>query len=220
MRLTLPRIFTIIFCLLIIAPVESVSLLDGGGIKNSTVNMGPRGFLDSLKARTVGDVVTVKIVENAQAVKKAEVTLNNDTRADNNLIFQMAMTATSTLTPATNDVANMITNFGLPVDYSRRNLREISVNNKEQFTALISCLVVEIDPESGNMVVEGSRQILMEGETKSMYVRGVVFPKDIDSNNEVPSYKLANAQIQIIGSGSLSKDRDNGLLPKIFRKLF
>lgn len=220
MRLALGRIFTLILCCLMVAPVESVSLLDGGGIKNSTVNLGPRSFIDSLKARAVGDVVTVKIVENAEAVKKAEVTLNNDTRANNNLILEIAMTATSTLTPDTNDVANMITNFGLPVDFSRRNLREISVNNREQFTAMVSCLIVEVDPESGNMVVEGSRQILMEGETKSMYVRGIVFPKDIDSNNEVPSYKLANAQIQIIGSGSLSKDRDTGLLPKIFRKLF
>ncbi len=207
-------------CWILISPVESASLLDGGGIRNNSLSRAPRGYVEPFIAKNVGDVVTVKIIENIEAINNAEVTLDNDTRSNANLILQIAMTATSTLTPETNDVANMLTNFGLPVNYSKRNLREISVNNKERFVALVSCLVVEIDPESGNMIVEGSRQILMEGQTKSLYVRGLVFSKDLDSNNEIPSYKLANAQIQIIGSGALTKDRDSGLLQGIFRKIF
>jgi flagellar L-ring protein FlgH len=130
------------------------------------------------------------------------------------------MTTTSTLDSAANDVANMVTSFRLPSEYSRRNQKEIQINNREEFFTIVSCLVVEIDPESGNMIVEGSRQILMEGQTKSLYIRGIAFPKDIDSNGELPSYKLANAQIQIIGSGALTKERDSGFIQKIFRKLF
>lgn len=213
----------ILICLLTIScqwPAGSVSLLDSGGVKASSLSTGPRGFLDPYLARNVGDVLTVKIVENIQSLKKSQIILDNDTRSDSGLSLQLAMTATSSLTPSTNNVANMLTNFALPVDYSRRNIKEISIDNKEQFFTLVSCLVVEVDPENGNMVVEGSRQILMEGETKSLYVRGIVFPKDIDSNNELPSYKLANAQVQIIDSGTLSKERDSGLVQKIFRRLF
>ncbi len=220
MRKTLFNLFVLANCWLILSPVESVSLLDGGGIRNNSVSRAPRGYVEAFIAKNVGDVVSVKIVENVESIKNSEVTLDNDVRSDANLIFQMAMTVTSSLTPDSNNVANMLTNFALPANYSRRNVRDISVNNKEQFTAMVSCLVVEIDPESGNMIVEGSRQILMEGETKSLYVRGIIFPKDIDSNNEVPSYKLANAQIQIIGTGALTKDRDSGVIQKIFRKLF
>ncbi|MCE2928278.1 MAG: flagellar basal body L-ring protein FlgH [Candidatus Caenarcaniphilales bacterium] len=201
-------------------PAVSVSLLQDGGVKNNTLSTGPRGFTDPYRARNVGDVLTVRVVENIQSLKQSEITMDNDTRSDSSLTFQQAMTTTSSLTPDTNNIANMITNFRLPVDYSRRNSKQIGVDNREQFFSLLSCLVVEIDPESGNMVVEGSRQILMEGETKSLYVRGIVFPKDIDSNNEIPSYKLANAQIQIIGSGSLTKERDGGVFQKIFRRLF
>ncbi len=201
-------------------PSTSVSLLGSGGVRQNTLNSGPRGFYDPYVARTVGDVITVRVTENVEALKSAEVLLDNDTRTDADLLLQIAMTTTSTLTPDTNDVANMLTNFALPVDFSRRNSREVSINNREEFFTLVSCLVVEKDPESGNMVVEGSRQILMEGQTKSLYVRGIVMPKDLDSNNEVPSYKLANAQVQIIGSGALTKDRDSGVLQRIFRKLF
>lgn len=213
----------LVFFLLVIFlfnPVSSVSLLEGGGVKNNTISTGPRGFIDTYRARNVGDVLTVRVVENVQALKESSINLDNKTIADGNLGLQIAMTATSSLTPETNNIANMVTNFRLPVDYSRRNDKQISINNREQYFSIISCLVVEVDPENGNMVVEGSRQILMEGETKSLYVRGIVFPKDIDTNNEIPSYKLANAQIQIIGSGSLSKERDSGLFQKIFGKLF
>lgn len=201
-------------------PVISVSLLDGGGIRKTNLTTGPRAFVEAHLARNVGDVITVKVIENISALKSTEINLNNDTKHNADLSLQIAMTTTSTLTPTTNDVANMLTNFALPVDYSRRNLKTIGVNNKAQYTAMVSCLVVEVDPESGNMIVEGSRQILMEGETKSLYIRGIASPKDLDSNNEVPSYKLANAQVQIIGSGSLSTERDTGFLQKIFRKIF
>jgi flagellar L-ring protein precursor FlgH len=213
------------FLLMILALLNSesilaVSLLDGGGVRHNTLITGPRSFTQGYTARNVGDVVTVKIIENINTLKQSEIQLNNSTRSDADLVYRMGMTTTSTLTPDTNDVANMITNIALPVDYERRNTKNIGVNNREEFFTMISCLVVETDPESGNMVVEGNRQILMEGETKSLYVRGVVFPKDLDANNEVPSYKLANAQIQIIGSGTLSKERDSGIIQKIFRKLF
>jgi len=199
---------------------DSVSLLDKGGIRTNTLTTGPRGFYEAYTARNVGDVITVKVVENVDALKNAEINLDNDTNSTAGLILRMTMTATDTLTPDANSVANMVTNFSLPVDYARQKNQTIKVNNTVKFFTLISCLVVEIDPESGNMVVEGSRQILMEGETKSLYVRGIVFPKDIDSNNEIPSYKLANAQIQIIGSGALTKERDSGLLQKIFSRIF
>ncbi len=201
-------------------PGISVSLLDGGGIRTTSLITNPRSFTEAYTARTVGDVITVKVIENLTALKKSEIFLNNDTRHGADLTLQIAMTTTSTLTPDTNDVANMITNFSLPVDYGKRNLREVSVNNSAEYTALVSCLVVEVDPESGNMVIEGSRQILMEGQTKSLYVRGVINPKDIDANNEIPSYKLANAQLQVISSGTLATERDSGFLQKIFRKIF
>ena len=216
------KITTLILLTLMISiqAVESVSLLNDGGVRNNSLSQGPRSYIEPYIARNIGDVITVRVVENVESLKESQVTLNNDTRSNADLTFRQGGTNTSTLTPDINDVSNMITSLSLPVDYSRRNLKQISIDNREEFFTLVSCLVVETDPESGNMIVEGSRQILMEGQNKSLYIRGVVFPKDIDSNNELPSYKLANAQIQIIGTGSLTKDRDGGIVNKILRKIF
>lgn len=219
MRRILIILIAIIFSTLDIS-VESVSLLEKGGVKSNSLLQNPQSYYEAYIARKVGDVVTVRVVENVETMTRSEILVDNDTRSDADLRFQLGMTTSSTLDTSANDVANMITNFRLPADYSRRNQKDINVQNREEFFTLVGCLVVEIDPESGNMIIEGSRQILMEGQTKSLYIRGIVFPKDIDSNGEIPSYKLANAQIQIIGSGSLTKERDGGFIQKIFRKIF
>ncbi len=216
-------VFQILFILImsaINAPVKAISLLQTGGMSQPALLENPRSLIESYKARKVGDLITVKITENIEAIKKSQIKTNSATDHDANLTVRNASTTTQSLDPSNNNVANTITHFELPVSYGRDSAKEISVNNNEIFTTLISALIVEIDPATGNMVVEGNRQIVMEGEMKSLYLRGIVNPKDIDSNNETPSYKLANAQIQIVGSGALTKDRDSGILQKIFRKLF
>ncbi|MCH2226560.1 MAG: flagellar basal body L-ring protein FlgH [Candidatus Caenarcaniphilales bacterium] len=198
---------------------KAVSLLQEGGLTSQTITASPRGFFETFLARNVGDVITVRVIENIDVLKRSEVRLQRDTNLDADFSFSQNMTSTSTLTPADNDIASMITQFTFPGQYRRNNDRSINVDNDETFTTLVSALIVEVDPQSNNMVVEGSRQIVIEGQTKSLYVRGIINPKDIDSNNEIPSYKLANAQVQIIGTGSLDKERDGGFLHTIFNFL-
>ena len=194
--------------------------LDGGGVSQRVGNRGPRSFFETHKARDVGDVITIKLIENVRSIKRANIDLSTGTDSDTDITYRNSNTATSTLTPEINDIANSIQSYQLPIRYGRDRDRSIDIDNQETFTTLVSSLVTEVDPESGNLVVEGSRQILMEGQTKNLYIKGVINPKDIDSNNEIPSYKLANAQIQIIGSGELTKERDGGLIHGIMRKLF
>lgn len=200
--------------------VEAISLLQDGGMSQNTLNNNPRGLIESYKARKVGDLITVKVTENISAIKKSEMETSNSTSHAADITSRQAATKTTSLDPSNNNVTSSITHFEVPVSYGKDNKRKVSVNNSETFTSLVSALIVEIDPATGNMVVEGSRQIVMEGEMKSLYLRGIANPKDIDSNNEIPSYKLANAQVQIVGSGALTKDRDSGFIQKILRKIF
>ncbi len=200
--------------------VEAISLLQDGGMSQNALMNNPRGLIDSYKARKVGDLITVKITENVSAIKKSESQTSSSTNHDADITTRQAGTKTTSLDPANNNVKSSITHIEIPVNYGKDISRKISVNNSEIFTTLVSALIVEIDPISGNMVVEGNRQIVLEGEMKSLYIRGLVNPKDIDSNNEIPSYKLANAQLQMVGSGALTKDRDSGFIQKILRKIF
>lgn len=200
--------------------VAADSMLSRGGVTQQATLATPRSFFEDFKARNIGDVITIKVIENLESIKIADVDVSTATDHDALLRFSQDTNTSSTLTPATNDRLNMTNQFAIPVDYGRSRSESISVDNQDVFTALVSALVVEVDPESGNIVVEGSRQVLMEGQTKSLYVRGVANPKDIDANNEMPSYKLANAQLQIIGSGSLTQQKGKGIIQKIFGSIF
>ncbi len=223
-----PRIYAwmLLFIILLIMSlvsthqVSSKSLLKQGGLTQQSTLGTPRSFYENYKAKSVGDVITVKVIESVDAIKVADINLDTQTDHDALLKFSQNNNTSSTLTPTTNDRINMTIEFAVPVDYGKSRSRSIAVDNQDSLVALVSSLVVEVDSENGNMVVEGSRQILIEGQTKSLYVRGVLNPKDLDANNEVPSYKLANAQIQIIGNGALTKERDKGVVQKIFRSIF
>jgi flagellar L-ring protein precursor FlgH len=200
--------------------VEALSLLQDGGMSQNALMNNPRGLIESYKARKVGDLITIKVTENVSAIRNSETRTTSSTNHAADITSRQAATKTSSLDPAANNVKSSLTHFEVPVSYGKDTNRKISVNNSEIFTTIVSALIVEIDPISGNMVVEGNRQIVMEGEMKSLYLRGIVNPKDIDTNNEVPSYKLANAQVQVVSSGALSKDRDSGFIQKILRKIF
>ncbi len=214
------RLIFLCFLLLSTKPSSAISLLQSGGLNQNEILNNPRGFIESYKARKVGDLITVRIIENIESIKKSELQTVSDTDSKSNVTIRNAGTTTSSLDPANNNIKNSVTLFQLPVQYGKNTNKSISVDNNEIFSTMLSALIVEIDPATGNMVIEGNRQIVMEGEMKSLYLRGIVNPKDIDSNNELPSYKLANAQIQIVGSGALSKERDSGFLQKILRKIF
>ena len=204
---------------LILLPAGAVSLLDQGGVVQRELNSGPNGFYQAQIAKNIGDAVTVRVIENIEVLKRNEVRLSRDVTADGGFELDIGMTMTSTQTPADNDIAQQIQSINLPASLNKRNDSRINVDNNELFTTLITALVVKVDPQNGNMEIEGTRQVVVEGQTKSLYVRGLVNPKDVDSNNEIPSYKIANAQIQIIGTGELDKDRDSGLIYKIFKFL-
>jgi flagellar L-ring protein FlgH len=210
----------LIAALLIQVQALAISLLDGGGLEHKTNLSNPRSYIEPYKAKGVGDVITIRVTERVGAIKKSEIDLKVNYDSEGDFGYSTNKVTTSTLAPDTNDVANTLTKYTVPLSFNRSKDKNIDVNQKADVDTLVSALIVEIDPESGNMIVEGSRQILIEGETKSLYVRGVLNPKDIDSNNEVPSYKLANAQIQVIGSGALSKDRDGGIIQTIFKFIF
>ena len=72
----------VLFIVVIILPVRNalaVSLLQEGGLKTTTITGSPRGFYETYQARNVGDVITVRIIENVNVLKRNEVKLKRDT---------------------------------------------------------------------------------------------------------------------------------------------
>jgi flagellar L-ring protein precursor FlgH len=78
--------------------------------------------------------------------------------------------------------------------------------------------VVDVLP-NGNLVVEGAKIIRAGQESQYAYMRGIVRPIDIASDNTVPSTKIADAQVEFIPEGELTEAQKKGWLVRIWDKI-
>jgi flagellar L-ring protein precursor FlgH len=78
----------------------------------------------------------------------------------------------------------------------------------------MTALVTQVLP-NGNMVLVGSREVLINNENQIIQLSGVVRPRDIDADNLVLSTYLADARISYSGTGIINDRQKPGWLTKI-----
>ena len=170
-----------------------------------------RNFLFAdVKARFVGDLVTVLIVENSSASKSAKTDVGRES----------SMSA---------GVENF---FGLENSLIRRNpdvvpksmltasskndfKGEGSTSLSDKISSTMTAMVVDVLP-SGNLVIEGKKKIRLNLETQYLSLRGVIRAEDVDADNMVLSSAIANAQISYHGKGTLSEKQRPGWGTRVF----
>ena len=73
-----------------------------------------------------------------------------------------------------------------------------------EFTARLTAIVVDILPNE-NLVIQGRREIRVDGEVKVIEVSGIVRRFDVRQDNTILSQSVADARISYSGSGPLTK---------------
>ncbi len=159
------------------------------------------------RAMRVGDIVTVRVVEQAAAERGAATELNRESS------MSLGLPSLFGLIEALGDT--------LGEKISRGELLEAvsqsdfvgggSTSRRENLQATVPCLVVQVLP-NGNLFVEGQRVVLVNQEEQHYYVSGLVRPSDILDDNSVPSYLLADAEIEFTGRGDISEYTKRGWL--------
>jgi flagellar L-ring protein precursor FlgH len=160
------------------------------------------------KARRLGDLVVISIVEQTLAQAERDVTA------------QRAFTSGSGVTAIAGQVNTASFNplYGLT---SSSNLKGTgSANSQSLLQANISGRVVAVLP-NGNLVVEAERQVYFNQEKQTIILRGLVRPGDIGANNSVPSTALSDLELEIKGKGVVSNAvRQPNLFVRLLEKLF
>jgi len=180
----------------------------------------PTFLLDDTRARRVGDILTVNIVDTSKSDLKAET--KNDKTASNqlgvgnyfggktvsgNLLGQLGgpslgMKGKTGTTPL---VSNSTTDTFQSKGETKR---------ESAVTASVGCRIVNILP-GGVMQVEGARQTKVNNENQIIVIKGLVRPIDVGPNNTVPSTQLADCQIEYYGEGDLADRQRSGWLTRI-----
>lgn len=197
-----PSFLAALFCLLPMA-AHSQSLW----CENSSKSI----FADK-RSLNIGDILTIAISENSTENK------NNNTTTERKSSLSAAVTAF--LYPA--GATPILTKSGqLPAmafnsDHAHNGSGSIS--DSETIVAQIAVRIIDVLP-NGNLVIEGKRETSFSNENQTIVLRGVVRPEDVQSNNTVFSYNVADATIQIIGKGIVSDSQNKGWFNRIWDKI-
>lgn len=148
------------------------------------------------KASGIGDTVTVVIYESASASNKVSNKSSKSTDIGGGL------------SAGPIDESGTLSFGG---SYSGSG----EVSRTEQFVARMTVTVIDQLP-NGDFLVEGQQRLLVNGENRNIVVRGRLRRADINSDNNVLSSRIADAQINYEGKGFVSRSAKPGLLNRIF----
>jgi len=161
------------------------------------------------RARRVGDILMVKIVETASGSKKATTKTKRESKLSGGIASLFGFETwlknhNANFTPSSTSLS---TNFKNEFDGSGETKRDSTV------TATISVRVVDTTPQ-GNLVIRGIREIRLNNETQHIILSGLVRPEDIAPDNSILSTHIADARIDYAGTGTVSDRQRPGWLAR------
>lgn len=168
-------------------------------------------WVTDLRAKRVGDLVTIRIVENVRARQQADTESNRDTDLGGGIasLFGLEAKLPSTIVLDPLLGASSSTSFS----GGGANTRTNSLN------ATITATVTEV-LQNGYMRVEASRIVKVNDEEERLTVRGTIRPYDIGPRNEVLSTSVADVEILYGGKGTIGANLKPGFLFRLIRWIF
>lgn len=158
-----------------------------------------------VKARRVGDIITVSLRENTNASKSAGSSSSKDSSVDVNPIIGLGGNALRIGKEA----------IQLGIDASNDFSGDAQASQSNSLQGSITVTVVEVLPNQ-NLIIRGEKWLTLNNGDEYIRLTGVIRPADVSPTNEIQSTKIANARIQYSGTGSFAKSQEKGWLTKFF----
>ncbi|MEW5800616.1 MAG: flagellar basal body L-ring protein FlgH [bacterium] len=186
---------------------EAPPLVSDGSIWNDASASGYL-FADP-KARSVGDIVTVNIVENASAKGNASTKTGKKYSASAGIPSLLGIEKSVASHNPDLDPSSLLS---ASTSNSFDGSGEISRSGK--ITATISGRVIRVLP-NGDLVIRGTRQVIINNEQQLITIQGIIRPEDLSPDNTIPSTSIADAQIAYTGKGIVSDKQHPGWLSRV-----
>jgi len=132
-------------------------------------------------ARQIGDVITITITENSKVDNKAKRDMKKETDRSN--IFNGDL----------GDFADL-GEFGMSAQSGNELKSKADYKDERKYVDNITVVVVDILPNR-NLVVLGTRNRDISGDTQTIEVSGIVRPSDVSFDNKVKSEQVADFRI-------------------------
>jgi flagellar L-ring protein precursor FlgH len=155
----------------------------------------PGGALTAMtadyKARSVGDSIMIQVLQQTTAQSTADASAQRTFQTSSAITALPGRIKTGGVDPL------------LGANSATQLKGQGSASNTSKLLTTISGSVIAVLP-NGNLVVEAQREILMNNQHETMFIRGVLRPGDVSPFNTAPSTALANLEIELKGKGVVS----------------
>ena len=187
-------------------PVSEGSLFTDGGAAE---------LVGDFRARHVGDVLVVRISEAALGSSSADSKL--DKKSEHSLkapvIFGWENKVKGKLGPDFDPALALSTSAEKAFEGSGETTR------KAKLSAQIAVRVMAIGT-GGQMVVAGTKEIMVNHERQTITLAGIVRPEDIGPDNTISSSKIADLTISYGGVGDIADTTRQGWFQRLLAKIW
>ena len=142
-----------------------------------------------LRATQVDDLVTIVVAEQASAVA------NGATKTQRQSTLSSTIPKLAGVTNPTGALANLA-NLSTQSQLNGQG----ATSRSTQLSTTLSARITHVLP-NGYLVVEGSKDVVVNSEHQVVTIRGVVRPYDLSTGNEVSSNRVAQMELKINGKG-------------------
>lgn len=161
----------------------------------------PSLFSD-IKARNVGDVLSVILAENAYASQEYKNTSNTKS-------------GTEFGASSGGNLVNFLPVFSGSGKYDSGTKSEDGSQQKDRLSGRLTVRITE-KVDGGLLKIKGEREVGVNGENNVMTLEGFIRARDISTDNTIYSYHIADAKIDYRKSGITNRFIAPGTFPKIF----
>jgi flagellar L-ring protein precursor FlgH len=158
------------------------------------------------KSFSIGDIITIIIEESATASSSAKA--------------KAAKSASHSVgTQLGQGPLGFIPLSSASGSSSNSSLGDASTARSGSLEAKITAKIENIDT-NGNLLIVGYKEVRINGELERTKIEGTVRPQDIDSDNTVYSYHIADAKISYTGKGQVNDGSKIGFISRILNFIF
>lgn len=178
----------------------------GGSIYANAASAGsrPMRLFQDNKARELGDILTIVLVERTSSTSSAQTAVQKDSGIGISAPVFGGVAATINGTPLSAEIEGSRTFAG--------------GGDSQQSNRLDGTVTVTVVQEmgNGNLLVSGEKKVRLNQGDEVVQVQGIVRTSDIGPDNRIASDRVADAKIVYGGRGTLARSNAMGWLGRFF----
>lgn len=182
------------------------------GISENSYPISPRSLFSSVKAKSIGDLITITVEETTGTSDDLKLSVVKSSSVTDNFTGLL-----KTILPHifSNDTTDAVDNFG----GSQTVSNTASTKRTTKLNDTITAQVVQVLP-NGNLLVQGKKTAINAGEQVNIILSGIIDPRLVDNSGNISSTQVANLQIAVSGKGTISRSDNEGLINRFIRYVF